>query len=311
MHLIVDNEKIIGVVMMKRVSAVVVATLMIVLGMASQVSAQVTEAEQSRMELRQAREAMQEAAREVARISIQMRGQVEGGVVTGRGAWLGITISDAEDGVRVDGVTPGGPADQSGIETGDVIIAMDGAELSGDFPSELLIAQIQKFSPGDIVPLTLVRNEIEQNIEIVSQELRREMFGRRPLPPGIVDQDVKSRFLSRFFKRNFRGEPRDDPKSRFDSRWNGYLWNDLELVELTSDLASYFGVNTGILVVRAPSNVTEMLDGDVILEIGTRIPLDTEHAWRVLKSFQEGENLEIIVMRDQRRQTLEIQLESP
>jgi len=311
MHLVVDNEKIIGVVMMKRVSAVIVAALMIVLGMASQVSAQVTGTEQSRMELRQAREAMQEAAREVARISIQMRGQVEGGVVTGRGAWLGITISDAEDGVRVDGVTPGGPADQSGIETGDVIIAMDGAELSGDFPSELLIAQIQNFSPGDIVPLTLVRNEIEQNIEIVSQELRREMFGRRPLPPGIVDQDVKSRFLSRFFKRNFRGGPRDDPKSRFDSRWNGYLWNDLELVELTSDLASYFGVNTGILVVRAPSNVTEMLDGDVILEIGTRIPLDTEHAWRVLKSFQEGENLEIIVMRDQRRQTLEIQLESP
>jgi S1-C subfamily serine protease len=309
MHLIVDNEKIIGVVMMKRVSAVIVAALMIVLGMASQVSAQVTGTEQSRMELRQAREAMQEAAREVARISIQMRGQVEGGMVTGRGAWLGITISDAEDGVRVDGVTPDGPADQSGIETGDVIIAMDGAELSGDFPSELLIAQIQNFAPGDIVPLTLVRNEIEQNIEIVSQELRREMFGHRPLPPGI-----KSRFLSRFFKRNVRnvrGETGVDPKSRFDSRWNGYLWNDLELVELTPDLASYFGVNTGILVVRAPSNVTEMLDGDVILEIGTRIPLDTEHAWRVLKSFQEGENLEIIVMRDQRRQTLEIQLESP
>ena len=288
--------------MMKKVSVVVVAALMVALGMASQVSAQIAGSQQSRVELRQARQAMQEAAREVARISTQIRGQVGGGMVRGRRAWLGITISDAEDGVRVDGVTPDGPADQSGIETGDVIIAMDGVELSGDFPSELLIAQIQNFDPSDIVPLTLVRNEIEQNIEIVSQELRPEMLGRRSLFP---------RAKPPFFKRNLRDGTRDDPKSGLDSRWNGHFWNDLELVELTPNLASYFGVNTGILVVRAPSNVTEMLDGDVILEIGTRTPRDTEHAWRVLKSFHEGENLEMIVMRDQRRQTLEIHLESP
>ena len=50
---------------------------------------------------------------------------------------------------------------------------------------------------------------------------------------------------------------------------------------------------------------------DVILEIGTRIPRDTEHAWRVLKSFQGGENLELLIMRNQQHQTLEIQLESP
>ena len=288
--------------MMNRVSIVIVVALMTFFGMASQVSAQVSGAEQSRMELRQAHQAMQEAAREVARLSTQMRGQVEGGLLTESRAWLGITISDVEDGVRVDGVSPEGPADQSGVETGDVIIAMDGAELSGNSPSDLLITQMQNFSPGDIVPLTLVRNEMEQDIEIVAQGLEPQMFGRRPLP---------RRAARAFVKRNFRNGAGDDLKPGFDSRWNGYVWNDLELVELTPELASYFGVDTGILVVRAPSNVTEMLDGDVILEIGTRTPRDTEHAWRVLKSFQGGENLELLIMRDQQRQTLEIQLESP
>ena len=259
--------------MMNRVTIVIVVALMTFFGIASQVSAQVSGAEQSRMELRQAHQAMQEAAREVARLSTQMRGQVEGGLLTESRAWLGITISDVEDGVRVDGVSPEGPADQSGVETGDVIIAMDGAELSGNSPSDLLITQMQNFSPGDIVPLTLVRNEMEQDIEIVAQGLEPQMFGRRPLP---------RRAARAFIKRNFRNGAGDDLKPGFDSRWNGYVWNDLELVELTPELASYFGVDTGILVVRAPSNVTEMLDGDVILEIGTRTPRDTEHAWRVL-----------------------------
>ena len=143
---------------------------------------------------------------------------------------------------------------------------------------------------------------MEQDIEIVTQGLEPQMFGRRPLP---------RRAAREFIKRNFRNGAGDDLKPGFDSRWNGYIWNDLELVELTPELASYFGVDTGILVVRAPSNVTEMLDGDVILEIGTRTPRDTEHAWRVLKSFQGGENLELLIMRNQQHQTLEIQLESP
>ena len=91
-------------------------------------------------------------------------------------------------------------------------------------------------------------------------------------------------------------------------RWRSGHWHDMELVELTPELGSYFGTDAGILVVRAPSDVIYLEDGDVILEIGGRRPNSTTHTMRILGSFDPGETLELTIMRDQRRQTLEIVL---
>ncbi|HEY5624407.1 MAG TPA: PDZ domain-containing protein, partial [Gammaproteobacteria bacterium] len=86
-------------------------------------------------------------------------------------------------------------------------------------------------------------------------------------------------------------------------------WSDMELVELTPTLGEYFGTDEGILVVRAPSDdELQLQDGDVILEIGGRKPMSREHAMRILGSFEVGETLELTIMRDQRRQTLEIEV---
>lgn len=86
-------------------------------------------------------------------------------------------------------------------------------------------------------------------------------------------------------------------------------WADMELVELTPALGAYFGTNEGILIVRAPSDdELELEDGDVILEIDGRAPMGTEHAMRILGSFEPGETLELVIMRSQRRETLELEL---
>ena len=78
------------------------------------------ELQEARFELEDARRELEEAAREVARLSAQLAAPMVGEVVrqfrlTGRRAMLGISISDGEEGVRVDGVTPGGPAAASGV----------------------------------------------------------------------------------------------------------------------------------------------------------------------------------------------------
>lgn len=283
-----------------------VTALIGIFSLSDQVLAQSADSEQTRMELRQARQAMEEAAREVARLSTQFRGQVMGGLErgrhnVGRRAMLGISISDASDGIRVDGVTPGGPASEVGIQSGDFIIALDGAQLVGDSPSELLINQMQNYSPGDAVTLTVVRDNTEQDIQVITEGL---------VSSALNDQGPRGR--PQFFGPRFwNGLKKGDPKVGYGGRWKEHLWSDMELVGLTPELSSYFGTDVGILVVRAPSNVIEILDGDVILQIGTRIPLDTEHAWRVLKSFEEGENLELTIMRGLQRQMLEIELGIP
>ena len=49
------------------------------------------------------------------------------------------------------------------------------------------------------------------------------------------------------------------------------------------------------------------MDGDVILDIGGREPNSPEHALRILASFESGESLELAIMRNQDRQTLEVE----
>ena len=206
---------------------------------------------------------------------------------------LGINISSAEDGVQVDGVTPGGPAAESGVETGDIIVEMDGAVLSGDSPSELLIAQMENVAPGDTVVLTIARDGNEEEIEVIAGS------------------------SSNFFSRGDSGDRRFDVGGLLRGGGDfgdrllafGRRWGDMELAELTPELGAYFGTDTGILVVRAPADevLEELMDGDVILDNGGRTPNSTAHALRILASFEPGETLELTIMRNQRRQTLEVE----
>ena len=83
----------------------------------------------------------------------------------------------------------------------------------------------------------------------------------------------------------------------------------MQLVTLTPALGKYFGTDKGLLVVRGPESAALGLrDGDVILDIGGREPTTPEHAMRILGSFEAGEPLKITIMREQRRQTLDVKI---
>ncbi len=91
-------------------------------------------------------------------------------------------------------------------------------------------------------------------------------------------------------------------------RYSG-AWNDVELVSLTPALGEYFGVNEGLLVVRA-GRAAELgfRDGDVIIDLAGRKPQSPEHALRILASFEPGESLQAAIMRQRRRESLAIRV---
>jgi S1-C subfamily serine protease len=77
---------------------------------------------------------------------------------------------------------------------------------------------------------------------------------------------------------------------------------DMELARLTPGLGRYFGTDSGVLVVHAPPHgALGLQDGDVILAIAGRKPIDSSHVIRILASYDPGEKIAMEVMRAHRR----------
>lgn len=248
-------------------------------------------------ELARAKAQLASSAAEIGRLSAQLSRPVVREAqnafrMFGQRAILGVVIEDGDAGVRVTGVTPNGPAAAAGVQVGDTIVAIDGLGLarpgngSGP-PTAALLEHLGDVAEGQDVELRILRDGSPRNIVVKSGSDTSMRF--RFEPEGFVIGPPASwaRSDGNFFQM-FRGR-----------------WNDVELVPLTPALGEYFGVNEGLLVVRA-GNMGELglRDGDVLLELGGREPQTPEHAMRILASFEPGESLQASIMRAQRREAL-------
>jgi serine protease DegQ len=79
----------------------------------------------------------------------------------------------AESGVLVLEVLPGSPADEAGISTSDVIVAVDDEQVAE--PGDLL-AELRTRDPGDTIELTVLRGGDEESVDVE--------LGQAPQVPG-------------------------------------------------------------------------------------------------------------------------------
>ncbi len=220
---------------------------------------------------------------------------------SGNRARIGVlvnTVSNTDTdrlGAKIDGVTPGGPAEKAGLKAGDIITRFNGTSLAGvsaqddeSGPGHKLIELVGELDPGDTARVDYRRGSDTKTATIVTDEQNTVWS----TAPEIARLELPDR------------APMALMEGGFDFCF-GDAWCDLDLVTLSPELGEYFGTREGILVVKSPTDsALPLKGGDVIVSVGGRKPSSPAHAMRILRSYDVGETVSIEIMRHERRQTV-------
>jgi S1-C subfamily serine protease len=287
---------------------------------------------QDEKRLAEARARLEKATQEVAELSRQMgreftmRFNTAGGVQPR--SLLGVLLdSEAKkDGAHVREVSPGGAAAEAGIKAGDIITSIAGQDLTKETdPGRALVEKMGQIEPNLKVQVGVLREGRKLNFDVTPRPapaLAMAPFGgegRGPDVPRLMQQlqeRVRERQETRggFSERGMAGGPgerRVEIRTLREGPDDGTRFAGLEFASVSEKLGGYFGVKSGVLVVRSGANSPMKLqDGDVILAIDGREPSSAQHAARILRSYSPGEKLTLRVQRDRKAQNVEITMPS-
>jgi serine protease Do len=196
--------------------------------------------------------------------------------------WIGVTIQPVNEdlasglgldeplGVVVADVTDGAPADQAGIEIGDVLLEFAGQAITDQVRLPRLVANTEI---GSTVPVTVWRDGEEMTLEITVGDLSRA--------PG-------------------RGEPAGQPEPE-DTDAQGGL--GLQLSPLEPSVRDRLGIDsdvTGVLVagVRPNSVAAErgVRTGDVIMRVGRREVNEPREVVEAVKEAQQRGDQTVLML---------------
>lgn len=214
-------------------------------------------------------------------------------------------------GVGVESVVEGSPAQAAGLQKGDVIVKVNGDEITSTRKLTRLIGEI---SPDHQARLTVLRNGSEREINIT--------VGKRP---GFKFGEGSFEMLAPMGKMEFPQMP-DMPNLENLPRFEGMLtpgapgapmtWAfgsrrqiGVGLTPLTKQLADHFGVDGGALVnsVRENSAAAKagIKAGDIIVEADGKAVKGDFDLIRSLGEKKEG-SITLTIVRDRNRQTISV-----
>jgi PDZ domain-containing secreted protein len=277
--------------------------------------------EQEREELEKRLRELRTEMREVERNLMELRGSRTWSYVAPRvmafssnRARLGVTVQNRADeatdemGAVLQSVVEDGPAGKAGLQAGDIVTSFNGEALTGRYPAagrsesepaRKLIDLVSEMDEGDEVVLEYVRDGRSYTATATLEIVEPEWF-------GVGSPNANVRIMTRGL--DFSGPGRGSVGIGQEGliTFSTGVWADIELVALNPNLGRYFGVDEGLLVVNAPEEISQLQAGDVIVAIGGRDADTPSRALRILRSYDEGEEIEMAIMRDQSRQTIKV-----
>jgi len=268
---------------------------------------------QAEQQMRDAERVMRDAARQMAKADVdkhisKMNTKV---VVFGDRARLGLVLRPDKNaktdviGAYVEALTPGSPAEEAGMQPGDIIVKFNGEALASakteadedeSVPTARLMELARGLKDGDKVTLEYRRGDATRTVAVTAS---------RQVGPRVRVVTVPE--IGRIEIPDMRDV--EIPDIDVDAFMVGRPWRDVELVALNAELGEYFGAPDGILVVSAPKESTlKLKGGDVILKIGDRSPATPAQAMRILRSYEPGESVAVQVMRKHAKLALTVQI---
>jgi len=182
----------------------------------------------------------------------------------------------ANGGVLISSVTPNGPASKAGLESGDVIVAVDGAPIKD---GDALVAIISAKRPGSSVQLTYLRNGKRENASV-----------------GIADR-------AKLFADLDNGGSEENTPDDSDVGQNKL---GITVQPVSQAVAGKLGLNGGVTITNVkPGSFADNINlpqGVIITEIN-RKPVTDEASYRaIVTSLKSGEDV-VFVIRDPRNQS--------
>ena len=275
--------------------------------------------EQLRRDLREAQKQLAQVGRRVAELSAQMgddpaRVQMFRYLGNPDRAVIGVLLGEeGKDGVAIEGVTPGGPAEKAGLRAGDTITAIRGTRIAGERANEALRAALVDLKDGDKVAVNYLREGKSYSAEIAATRQGSFEWLAGPnahafsfemhdapsmegLPEGL-EQHIEA-IIERSV--DGAGGPRVNLMSM--SALGG-----LRLTSLNAGLGRYFGVSEGALVIEVDGERYKGLQpGDVILEIDGKAIKDPRDAMRELARQDPAKQVELKLQRDRVPQLVKV-----
>jgi predicted metalloprotease with PDZ domain len=223
-------------------------------------------------------------------------------------AWLGVQLQALTDdlkeamdmdadaqGVLVAAVVDGSPADKAGLEDGDVILSLDGQNMTS---VKQMVDAIRAAAPGDVVTIEVLRDGRHRTMDV---EL------------GKADKDMRVRDV--YIPDVSQLEGLTNKAHKWVQAWDqerGYL--GVGILDVNADLGEYFKVKEGegVLITSvaedSPAEEAGLKAGDVVLEYDGKDVKKAGEFRDYVASTEPGKEVSMVVKRKGRNKTLDVEI---
>ena len=217
-------------------------------------------------------------------------------------------------GVAIEKVSENSPAAQAGLQTGDVIIRINGEEVTSARKLTRLISEIASDHQAEVIVLRngsekkLIATIAKRPMTEPQQTVLDQLYGL----PGIPEFPPNTPKVIPFPRGGIIVPDGDDDDRIFRVFRNDSRQIGVGITPLNKQLGDYFGIadGKGILI----NNVTEnsaaakagLKAGDVIVEADGKTVANQIDLIRTINEKKEGEAVTLTIIRNKNRQTIEV-----